>query len=82
MVQITMIEGRSSAQREAMAREVTDAISRTLGAPAKSIRILVTETPADQWYIGGEPSRPRTPANPQDQVSPIIARAALGEATP
>ncbi|MGM0583661.1 MAG: 2-hydroxymuconate tautomerase [Pseudomonadota bacterium] len=54
IVNVTMIEGRSDDQKEAMFREVTEAICRTLSAPPESVRIVVTEVPARHFAAAGE----------------------------
>ncbi|BAW26925.1 4-oxalocrotonate tautomerase (plasmid) [Pseudomonas putida] len=43
VAQINILEGRSDEQKEMLIREVTDAISRSLGAPVESVRIIITE---------------------------------------
>ncbi len=55
LVEITLIEGRSSEAKRAMMRRVTDVIEETLAAPRASIRIVVREVPAFHWAVGGEP---------------------------
>ncbi len=55
-----MIEGRSEETRLRMARAITEAISATLEAPVASIRVIVTEVPAQNWIVGGKAVRPRT----------------------
>ena len=52
--EITMIEGRSREQKRALMREVTDAIVRSVGAPAASVRIILREIPADHFAVAGE----------------------------
>lgn len=54
IVNVTMIEGRSDDQKEAMFREVTEAICRTLDAPAESVRIVVSEVPARHFAAAGK----------------------------
>ncbi|MBR27963.1 MAG: 2-hydroxymuconate tautomerase [Rhodobacteraceae bacterium] len=53
ILNITLIEGRSQAQKDAMYREVTDAVCRSLGAPAESVRIIVNEIPAGDFAAAG-----------------------------
>ncbi len=45
IVQIHMMEGRSDAQKEAVIREVTEALARALDAPKESVRVLINEMP-------------------------------------
>lgn len=53
ILNITLIEGRTQAQKDAMYREVTDAVVRSLGAPAESVRIIVNEIPAGDFAAAG-----------------------------
>ena len=53
IVQITMLEGRSQEQREAMYREVTQALERTVGAAPETVRIMVYETPRTHFATAG-----------------------------
>ncbi|MES2535095.1 MAG: 2-hydroxymuconate tautomerase [Pseudomonadota bacterium] len=55
--QISIIEGRSPEQIEAMIHEVTDAIHRSIGAPVETIRVLVEELPSTHWGIGGKTAK-------------------------
>lgn len=54
VAQINILEGRSDEQKEMLIREVTDAISRSLGAPEESVRIIITEMPKQHFGIGGQ----------------------------
>jgi len=59
VAQINILEGRSDEQKEMLIREVTDAISRSLGAPAESVRIIITEMPKQHFGIGGQSAKKR-----------------------
>jgi 4-oxalocrotonate tautomerase len=50
------MEGRSAEQKEAMIREVSEALARTLDSPLDRVRVLISEVPKDHWGIGGEPA--------------------------
>lgn len=52
IVQVSIAEGRSPEKIRAMMREVTEAVSRTLDAPASTVRVLVTEVPLTHWGSG------------------------------
>ncbi|PHQ25838.1 2-hydroxymuconate tautomerase [Marinobacter guineae] len=54
VAQINILEGRSDEQKEMLIREVTDAISRSLSAPAENVRIIITEMPRQHFGIGGQ----------------------------
>ncbi len=53
IVNITLIEGRTDAQKQAMFHEVTEAIHRSLNAPREAVRILINEIPASHIAAGG-----------------------------
>lgn len=53
LVQVTLIEGRSQEKKDALIREVTDAVARTADAPPETIRVILYEVPAGQWGVGG-----------------------------
>ncbi|OAN88114.1 2-hydroxymuconate tautomerase [Marinobacter sp. EhC06] len=57
VAQINILEGRTDEQKEMLIREVTDAISRSLGAPAESVRIIITEMPKQHFGIGGQSAK-------------------------
>lgn len=50
---IQMMEGRTDEQKEKMIAEVTDAIARSLSAPAENVRVLIDELPKKHFGIGG-----------------------------
>ncbi|AET92855.1 2-hydroxymuconate tautomerase [Burkholderia sp. KK1] len=54
IVQITMIEGRSDEQKEAMFHEVTEAIHRTTATPRESVRIMIYEVPPRHFATAGK----------------------------
>jgi 4-oxalocrotonate tautomerase len=60
LIQVSLIEGRSREQHQALARALTQACVETLGAPAQTVRVIVTDIPAARWFVGGEPSVPRS----------------------
>lgn len=49
-----ILEGRSDALKEKLIAEVTDAVSRTLGNPPESIRVLLYELPPTHWSVAGQ----------------------------
>ncbi len=53
LVQISIVEGRSAAERRALIASVTDAVTDTLGVAAERVRVLVSELPAANWGVGG-----------------------------
>jgi len=55
IVQLHLLEGRSTELKKALISEVTDAVSRTLGSPRESIRVLLNEIPKENWGVAGVP---------------------------
>ena len=51
---IRIVAGRDAQKKRAMANAVAQAIAGTLDAPIESVRVIVQEIPADQWYVGME----------------------------
>ncbi|QBM16460.1 2-hydroxymuconate tautomerase [Marinobacter sp. JH2] len=54
IAQLYIIEGRSDEQKEALIREVTEAMSRSLEAPVERIRVMITEMPKQHFGIAGQ----------------------------
>jgi 4-oxalocrotonate tautomerase len=54
IIEVHLVEGRTSEQKAAMAEAVTDAVVRSLGARADAVRILVTEHRPDGFYVAGQ----------------------------
>jgi 4-oxalocrotonate tautomerase len=53
IVEITLIEGRTHAQKEKLAAKVTDAVEESLGAPRDTVRIILRELPKHHFAVGG-----------------------------
>ena len=53
LIQATIIEGRTQQQKDAFFKGVAEVAVKTLNAPLASIRIVITEVPAEHWSIGG-----------------------------
>ena len=54
IVQIQMLEGRSAEIKREIIYEMTETLSRVLGAPKENIRIIIQEIPLDHWGSGGK----------------------------
>ena len=54
LIQVTILEGRTTEMIAQMAAEVTNVVSRALNAPRESIRVAVYQVTADEWFIAGE----------------------------
>ncbi len=57
LVSIHILEGRTPDKIEAMVKNVTDAVSKSLDAPKENVRVLVTEVPKTHWVIGGKSAK-------------------------
>jgi len=53
IIQAFLIEGRSPEQKSAFIAAVTEAATRTVGAPPESVRVIITEMPKTDFGIGG-----------------------------
>jgi len=53
IAQINILEGRTDEQKEALIREVSEAIVRSLDAPLESVRVIINEMPKQHFGIGG-----------------------------
>ncbi len=55
IVQISLIEGRSTEKKEELIKKVTDAITEVLQIPADRVRIVLHEVPMENIGYGGIP---------------------------
>ncbi|MBS5820141.1 MAG: 4-oxalocrotonate tautomerase [Enterococcus gilvus] len=53
-VHIELKEGRSEEQLTKMVEEVTEAVSRTAGAPKENIYVIINEMQKDRYAQGGK----------------------------
>jgi 4-oxalocrotonate tautomerase len=53
IVQIHLLEGRTEAQKRAMAKAVTEAIVATAGGPPENVRIIISDMARGDYSIGG-----------------------------
>ncbi|MBM3307430.1 MAG: 4-oxalocrotonate tautomerase family protein [Candidatus Eisenbacteria bacterium] len=61
LVEITLWPGRSEEVKERIIREVTDALSRSCGAPPDAIEIIIRDVPKTDWGRGGRPFSKSSP---------------------
>lgn len=61
VIQVNLMQGRTPAQKDAFAKEVTEAAVRTLGVKPEAVRVLLNELPAAHWYVAGAAKSPPTP---------------------
>jgi len=53
LIQISVIEGRDPETRRRLLREVSHAAAAALGADPGTVRVILTEVPAEHWAVGG-----------------------------
>lgn len=53
IVQIELLEGRTVEQKREMAKEVADAICRTLGVGPEAVRIIMRDMKRENYATGG-----------------------------
>ncbi|WP_057765345.1 2-hydroxymuconate tautomerase [Companilactobacillus tucceti] len=53
LVHIELIEGRSQEQLKSMVEDVTEAISKNVGAPKENIHVVLNEMKKDRYAVGG-----------------------------
>ncbi|MCH9829419.1 MAG: 2-hydroxymuconate tautomerase family protein [Gammaproteobacteria bacterium] len=54
IIEMHMMEGRSDDQKRSVAAAVTEAVTRSLGVAADSVRILITEHRREEFYVAGQ----------------------------
>ncbi len=54
IISVQLVRGRTPEMKRALMRELADAAVRTLGVPATSVRVLLTEMESDHWGVGFE----------------------------
>ena len=54
IVQINMLKGRTSEQKRALVKRVTEVLGETIDAPAHKVRIILNDMEHDMYAIGGE----------------------------
>jgi 4-oxalocrotonate tautomerase len=55
LIQVSIIEGRPAALRSELLQGIAKVTSETLGVPVGTVRVLLTEIPAEHWTVGGVP---------------------------
>lgn len=59
VVRITMAEGRSRDEKEALAEEVTAALVKHVRAHREHVYVIFEDIPAEDWTVGGETIKSR-----------------------
>lgn len=53
LIQATILEGRSQAQKEAFYKGVTQVAAETLNVKPEQVRVILQELPKTHWAIAG-----------------------------
>ncbi|AQP53325.1 hypothetical protein CBF34_04710 [Vagococcus penaei] len=53
IVHIELLEGRTQEQKDAMVKDVTDAISKHTGAPKENVHIIISDMEKGNYAVGG-----------------------------
>jgi 4-oxalocrotonate tautomerase len=54
VVKIDLWEGRTNEVKEKLIREVTEAVSKSLGISKEHVTIIINDVPKSNWGIQGE----------------------------
>ncbi len=54
-IQVTLLEGRTTDEKHALIRRLTEVTAEVLGGDAQRVRVALYEVSADDWGIGGVP---------------------------
>lgn len=54
MVRVELLPGRTREQKASAAREITDAIARTLGAKPEATQVVFIEVEKSDWATAGK----------------------------
>ena len=57
VIQVTLMEGRTDDQKEALIAALTEAAFSSIGAPRERVRILLNEIPKAHFGIGGKSAK-------------------------
>jgi 4-oxalocrotonate tautomerase len=57
IINVQMIEGRTTEQKEALIAAVAQAVMDSIGAPEESIRVIINEYVKPHWGMGKLPAQ-------------------------
>ena len=69
-IRVEMFEGRSPEQKRALAKELTEACVRAIGASPESVDILFFDIRKQDWATGGTLWSDKTPSPPLPSKPP------------
>jgi len=53
VVTVQMYEGRTMDQKRALARGITEVVSRVTGVTSEGVHVIIDEVKRENWSIGG-----------------------------
>lgn len=69
VIEVTLVEGRTTEQKDALIRALTSAAQESIGAPPQTVRVILREIPPSHFAVGGETFAQRAAAAAQDAGS-------------
>ncbi|MCF3933452.1 4-oxalocrotonate tautomerase [Acuticoccus sp. M5D2P5] len=54
IIRVELLEGRTTEQKRALVKEVTEAFVRTCGGNAASLQVVIHDVQTENWGSGGE----------------------------
>lgn len=69
IVRIEMWPGRSRDEKNALIRNVTDAVVQSIGCPEQAVEVLLYEVDKADWAAGGVCHANRVPGPPPSQAT-------------
>lgn len=54
MIRVEMFEGRTHEQKQALAKELTDAFVRAAGGTPEAVQIVMTDVAKSDWAVAGK----------------------------
>ncbi len=57
IIQVSLVQGRSEQQKEALIHALTESVHESIGAPRESVRIILVEVPNTDFGIGGKTAK-------------------------
>jgi 4-oxalocrotonate tautomerase len=71
IVRIEMWPGRAREEKNALIRNVTDAVAKSIGCPDQAVQVLLYEVDTSDWAVGGICHADRPPvAEPPSPAGP------------
>lgn len=58
LIEITLLAGRTDAQKQVLFNEVTAAAAVSLGVDAREVRVAIQDVPLQHFAVGGVPKAP------------------------